>query len=186
MIYDCLSVCDEHSVYDSDFKSDFYKLRGNKLLELDENEYLFSDLFEKIDRSGYSFILKDLKLFIRGQFISNDYTKYLPQFSEADLKNPEALRRIILGNEAEKAHAVRTLLLGPGGAGKSSLADRLQGKPVEQIKVATQGIEYQNHQPLDLQKTFPESNPEEKRPQSLPLGFWRPNHFPWPTPSLPT
>lgn len=45
----------------------------------------------------------------------------------------------------------------------------MQGKPVEKIKPATLGIEYQNHQPLDLQKTFSESNPEQK---DLSLYLW--------------
>ena len=98
---------------------------------------------------------KQLSRFSRSQFTRTD--KYLDD--AARLANVET----------NEIYAVRTLLLGPGGAGKSSLADRLQGKPVEQIKTATLGIEYQNHQPLDLQKNFPESNPEEK---DLNLYLW--------------
>ncbi len=45
-------------------------------------------------------------------------------------------------------------MLGPGGAGKSSLADRLQGKPVEQSKPLTVGVDYLNHQPLNLYDKF--------------------------------
>lgn len=170
LIYDCLSVCDKNFTYDSDFKSDFGRLRENKPLVINHSENLFSDLFDKIDRSGYSFILKDLKAFVSGQFFSSDYIKYLPELSGPEISNIEALHRIILGGEADQIHAVRTLLLGPGGAGKSSLADRLQGIPFDgKPKPATKGIEYQNHQPLDLQQTFPQSNPEEK---DLSLYLW--------------
>jgi GTPase SAR1 family protein len=44
--------------------------------------------------------------------------------------------------------------LGPGGAGKSSLADRLQSKPVETSKKLTVGVDYLDHQPLNLYEKF--------------------------------
>lgn len=136
-----------------------------------EGEYLQSQskLLNELIRADLSFLAEDLKRLWEMQPLGKHAKNYLKDISEADQNNPEALRRIILGNEADQIHAVRTLLLGPGGAGKSSLADCLQGKPVEKIKTATQGIEYQNHQPLDLQKTFPQSNPEEK---DLSLYLW--------------
>ena len=126
-------------------------------------------LLHELSKFGYDFLYEDFKSLLEMKPLRGHAKNYLKDISETDLNNPEALRRIILGGEAEKIYAVRTLLLGPGGAGKSSLADRLQGKPVEQTKTATQGIEYQNHQPLDLKKTFPKSNIEEK---DLSLYLW--------------
>jgi len=113
---------------------------------------------------GLDFVATDLNKLWSGnitleQFKHNaefkHWKNYLNGFSRADLNDPVALRRLILeGEAAEHIHAVRVLLLGPGGAGKSSLADRLHGKPVQEQKKLTPGVEYFGHQPLDLYETF--------------------------------
>ncbi|WP_020559412.1 COR domain-containing protein [Thiofilum flexile] len=100
------------------------------------------------------FLADDLKNIFENKPLGLHAINYLKNISEAELNNPVALRRIILEGEGESIHAVRVLLLGPGGAGKSSLADRLQGKPVNLVKKLTVGVDYLNHQPLNLHNNF--------------------------------
>ena len=73
--------------------------------------------------------------------------------------------------ESEEIKAVRVLLLGPGGAGKTTLADRLQGiDTVEQHK-ATVGINYLSHQALIIDQAkggFAGLN----HPEDLSLFLW--------------
>ncbi|QTR48769.1 COR domain-containing protein [Candidatus Thiothrix anitrata] len=104
---------------------------------------------------GLSFLVDDLNHLWEGKPLGTHVQNYLKKFSEVDLNDPDALRRLILEEEtAENVHAVRVLLLGPGGAGKSSLADRLLGKSVEPIKKLTVGVDYLNHRPLNLYDKF--------------------------------
>lgn len=131
---------------------------------IDDQEIYLDRVHTWLQELGLGFLSDDLRDLLEGRPLNNHVENYLKDISDADLSNPEALHRIILGDESGQIHAVRTLLLGLGGAGKSSLADRLQGKPIEQIKTATPGIEYQNHQPLDLQK--PSRNPTQSKKTS--------------------
>lgn len=110
---------------------------------------------DQLRELGLDFLADDLNQLWQGQPLGAHAVNYLKNFSEAELNDPQTLRRLILqGETAEYIHAVRVLLLGPGGAGKSSLADRLQGNPVNAVKNLTVGVNYQNHQPLDLYATF--------------------------------
>ncbi|WP_246499650.1 COR domain-containing protein [Thiothrix unzii] len=117
------------------------------------------------------FLADDLNALWESRPLEPHAMNYLKEYSDAELNDPAALRRLILGGdkEAEHIHAVRVLLLGPGGAGKSSLADRLQGKPVEQGKKPTVGVDYLNHQPLNLYGTFDYLQQGEK---PLDLYLW--------------
>lgn len=105
---------------------------------------------------GLDFLADDLDDLWAGSPLGAHAKNYLKDFSDTELNDPEALRRLILeGEAAEHIHAVRVLLLGPGGAGKSSLADRLQGKgESEQVKRMTVGVNYFQHQPLNLHEKF--------------------------------
>lgn len=119
---------------------------------------------------GLGFLANDLIDLWDGRPLGDHAQNYLKDFSNAELNDPVALHRLILaGESADHIHAVRVLLLGPGGAGKSSLADRLQGKPVEQGKKLTVGVDYLNHQPLNLYEKFDYLQPRDK---PLDLYLW--------------
>lgn len=105
---------------------------------------------------GLGFLVDDMNALWAGQSLPARAENYLKNLSVTVTNNAVLLARAIQGEQVKNIHAVRVLLLGPGGAGKSSLADRLQGKDVEQIKALTVGINYQEHQPLRLGKIFPE------------------------------
>lgn len=125
---------------------------------------------QQLRELGLDFLADDLNDLLENKILGNHAKKYLKEFSEADLNDPVALRRLILeGEAAEHIHAVRMLLLGPGGAGKSSLADRLQGKAVEHIKDMTPGVNYQDHKPINLRYAF---DYLRKRDKPLDLYLW--------------
>ncbi|EIJ33105.1 hypothetical protein Thini_0458 [Thiothrix nivea DSM 5205] len=124
-----------------------------KLAEINQHWFDFTQQLRNLD---LDFIANDLNDLWESKPLSNHAKNYLEAFSYGELNDPAILRRLILeGETAEHIHAVRVLLLGPGGAGKSSLADRLQGRPlVEQDKKLTVGVDYLNHQSLNLYKIF--------------------------------
>lgn len=120
--------------------------------------------------SGLDFLADDLKCLYENKPLGVHAKKYLKKYSVVDINDPISLRRLILGEtETENIHAVRALLLGPGGAGKSSLADLLQDKPINQVKKLTVGVDYLNHQPIKLYKEFYYLRQGEK---SLDLYLW--------------
>jgi GTPase SAR1 family protein len=130
----------------------WFGLAGGEPKQIFQGRRAFDSQLRKL---GLDFLADDLKDLWEGRPLGIHAKNYLKEFSDADLNDPVALRRLILeGEAAEHIHAVRVLLLGPGGAGKSSLADRLQRKPVEQGKKLTVGVDYLNHQPLNLYNTF--------------------------------
>ncbi|MDQ5768081.1 COR domain-containing protein [Thiothrix subterranea] len=119
---------------------------------------------------GLDFLADDLNDLWEGRPLGTHAKNYLQDLSETITNDPEWLRRAILfGETTENVHAVRALLLGPGGAGKSSLADRLQSKPISQTKKLTVGVDYLNHQPLNLYENFSYLRQGEK---PLDLYLW--------------
>ena len=109
---------------------------------------------------GFDFLADDLSCLFEGKPLGLHAQNYIElpgwnKYSSIERSDPAVLRCLISGKaEVTYIHAVRVLLLGPGGAGKSSLADRLQGKPISQAKKLTVGVDYLNHQPLNLYKNF--------------------------------
>lgn len=124
-------------------------------------------LVKQLSQLGLGFLAADLNTLWHGQPLSPRAENYLKNLSETVTNDLGLLRRAIRGEAVRHVHAVRVLLLGPGGAGKSSLADRLQGNPVETVKRMTPGIE--QHRPLELRKTFPGYGLNDKK---LDLFLW--------------
>lgn len=111
-----------------------------------------SDSLSYLKSLNLDLLAYDLNIVWSGGLIGNYAKNYKKNLSDIIINDPIALRRAILGEETEQIQAVRLLLLGSGGAGKSSLADRLQAKPIQQVKSSTQGIDYLNHQSLKLEE----------------------------------
>jgi len=86
-------------------------------------------------------------------------------YSSSIIEDPKLLKAQLFGDEiGVVTPAVRVLSIGSGGAGKSTLADRLKGKPVEQVKQSTPGIDYYQHQPLDLGLLLPKYQSVKNEP----------------------
>lgn len=132
--------------------------------------YWENSLLNDLRELGLEFLADDLNNLWRNKPLEIHAKNYIKEYSEAEINDPLALSSLILDSKkAGYIHAVRVLLVGPGGAGKSSLVDRLQGSPVEYVKKITFGINYQNHQPLNLYETFPYLQPRER---PLDLYLW--------------
>lgn len=126
--------------------------------------------FEKLVNLGIGFLGEDLSVLCQGGDLGSHAKHYLEDWSDTIVSDSKLLTRVIIfGDPAERIHAVRVLLLGSGGAGKSSLSDRLQKKPVQKSKSVTIGIDYLKHQPLNLQEIFPDF---ELNANGLDLYLW--------------
>ncbi|UOG93674.1 MAG: TIR domain-containing protein [Candidatus Thiothrix sulfatifontis] len=92
-------------------------------------------------------------------------------YSRTEFDSHRILTRIdeLSSQASQKIYAARALLLGEGGAGKSSLKDRLQGNPVEITKGVTVGVDYLQHRALNLQESFPKFELDGK---DLDLFLW--------------
>ncbi|MDQ5770005.1 COR domain-containing protein [Thiothrix subterranea] len=112
------------------------------------------------------FLADDLRRLWGGRDLGEHAHNYVKTLSQAITGDSELLRRaIFFGETTESVYSVRVLLLGAGGAGKSSLVDRLWDKPVEQVKPATLGVRYVQDQPLILHDTFFEFDLDEQEPE---------------------
>lgn len=138
--------------------------------KLRETHQLEESLLKDLADLNLDFLALDLKKVWSGQKIGKHAKNYLKTYSSIITRNPIALRRAILYEEiTEYSQSVRVLLLGSGGAGKSSLADRLQANPIQQFKSSTQGIDYLNHQSLKLEEKHPDFKLETN---DLDLYLW--------------
>jgi len=129
-------------------------------------------LLKDLTELGLDFLANDLQSLWEGKPLGDHAKNYFQDLSESITNDPEALRRAILyGQTTEQVQAVRVLLLGSGGAGKTSLAKLLKGQdPREKAyEAATLGVDYQQHQPIRLHQTLPDLNINE---DDLDLYLW--------------
>lgn len=117
-------------------------------------------LLTDIAELNLDFLSNDLHALLHGKPLGKHVANYLEDLSTSILTDPYALRKAILSQEKiQRIKAVRVLLLGSGGAGKTSLAKRLKGeKEFTTYQAATTGVDYQQHQALKLHETLPELN----------------------------
>lgn len=114
-------------------------------------------LLNRLTLLDLKFLADDLRYLWRGYKLGKHASRYLEEFSTTETQNANSLKRLILENvKTDHMQAVRILLLGPGGSGKSSLADLLQGKSTKKPRYATMGIDLIDSNALDFKNTFPE------------------------------
>jgi len=112
-----------------------------------ENRFL-----QYLDSVGLDFLIEDTKNIFKNCIDFNHIDSYKLNFSSAIEQDPELLKRaIILGEDTEPSQAVRILLLGSGGAGKTQLAKRLKGEEYcVSVEHATCGIAIDSDEAVDL------------------------------------
>lgn len=150
---------DYNFIFRGDF--DFSKEWSYKSLWLSEKPSKFEGNKSKLGRYlkflrlGFLFdILGDAW---RGQEIDNFKIVNLSKnLSVTIINNSKLLEKAISLGGVDLVHSVRNVLIGPGGAGKSSLSDRLQQKPIDHCKRVSLGIDYLQHQSMNLNDKFPE------------------------------
>ena len=136
----------QNSLLNSDQKINYFELmhsfeEGNHLTEWSIS------FIKSLHTLGLDFLAHDINKLWAMEPLGDHAKNYLKNLSEAITNDPIALREAILGrkNVVEKSQTVRVLLLGPGGAGKSSLRDRLLGREIgnRRGEDATIGVEYE-------------------------------------------
>ncbi len=105
---------------------------------------LEKDLITQLQDLELDFLVNDIKCLWEDKPLGKHAINYTKMYSETITNNAEFLKSVIFGEiQTEKLTATRVLLLGAGGAGKTTLADRLNHKkPTNENKSATKGIEY--------------------------------------------
>ncbi len=99
-------------------------------------------LLQTLVRLGLDFVAEDLNRLFNNEPLPKERIRAYFEFnlSEAQRNDPEAIRQAILGDVVTQKE-VRVLLVGPGGAGKTTLFKRLLGKdPAEHQGGATSGV----------------------------------------------
>ncbi len=134
-------------------------------------EILKDKLITQLNQLNLDFLANDIKCLWEDKTIGVHGINYTKKYSERVTNSARKLRRTIIEGLTEKLTATRVLLLGAGGAGKTTLADRLNNQPISktiEYKSATIGINYNNHQAIDL-------NPfgiDEELQENLQLYLW--------------
>ncbi len=108
--------------------------------------------FIEFQKLGLDFLADEIQTLWNGELTDEAVLKrYSEQISVEILDDAKALKAFILGEEiAEENSAVRVMLVGPGGAGKTSLHDLLLTRQTEFIKTATSGVGCNELEPIDL------------------------------------
>lgn len=119
-------------------------------------------LLQQLKQSKLPFLAIDLAEFLSGDWSLATCHKYAQGISETEIKTANDLRRLLLSEDVSKNYAVRALLLGPGGAGKTSLRNLIEvgrdsmaseeRKRIEAIAPTqpTVGIDFNHHDYIDL------------------------------------
>ena len=96
------------------------------------------------------FLARDVRSLWANKLSNKDIQKYLKNISQTELQTATDLKRLLLIEDAtQENYAVRALLLGPGGAGKTSLSQLLEFGQIQKNTAPTLGVNYQNHRALD-------------------------------------
>ena len=102
---------------------------------------LQSRLCSELSAIGLEFLAEDVQKVWRGELIEGKrFMRYAEQFDEDILTDINALKEFIVAGNGQGNRAVRVMLLGPGGAGKSSLRDLLFRRKTHIGRSATIGI----------------------------------------------
>ncbi len=127
---------------------------------------------EQLKGLGLGFLAGDITRVWNGEEIEEQrFARYTEKISDDILGDAKKFREYIVGEvEVKENTAVRVMLLGPGGAGKSSLRDLIFKRETITGKEATIDIDHNNHQPVELEVHEKVMNTEF--PKDLNLYIW--------------
>ncbi len=119
--------------------------------------------------NGLDFLADDFKKLWAGEHPGDHLQNYLKNVSESELQTAKDIRKLIHGDAVEENYAVRVILIGPGGAGKTSLFELLTKGETTKGTAPTEGVSYQNHTPVDLTQHLLE---KDQQKYNLDLYLW--------------
>lgn len=91
------------------------------------------------------------RIVLRGNVVLPKHTEcYLELPSKSITSSADALRIFLQGKALSENQAVRAMLIGPGGAGKTSLWHLLTSRDITEKPKVTKGVEYHDHTPVKL------------------------------------
>lgn len=106
----------------------------------------------ELKKLGLGFLTEDIQKLWKGEQIDEErLLRYADtEIGEDIWGNAKALEAYIAGGAKADNNAVRVMLVGPGGAGKTSLRDLILQRKTDLFKKATPGVEHHNHQAVDI------------------------------------
>lgn len=140
---------------------------------------LQTQFLDELEGLGFGFLAEDIQKLWKGEQI--DEVRLLryadTEIGEDIWGNAKALEAYITGGAKADNNAVRVMLVGPGGAGKTSLRDLILQRKTELFKTATKGVEHHNHQAVDIvqhKEALSEISDDEvrKKAEKLDLFLW--------------
>ncbi|NQZ12034.1 MAG: hypothetical protein HRT35_33190 [Algicola sp.] len=124
---------------------------------------------ENLNNNGLDFLADDIKKFWAGENPGDHLLNYLKNVSESELQTPKDIRKLIHGYAVDDNYAVRAILIGPGGAGKTSLFELLTEGETTKGTAPTEGVNYHNHTPVNFTQHV---NEAEQHKYILDLYLW--------------
>ena len=172
-ISDFLFLIEESNSVDSIVSVDIWN--GERSSEITK---CHDQLLSQISEIGLGFLIPDMESLLAGCLNERDIEKYLNYVSNTEVFTADNLKEVLYRkssyDEMDDNYAVRVILLGPGGAGKSSLAELLYTGEVTTSHMPTIGVNYQQHDSLDIliHGYLIENNEIYKKMSLLDLYLW--------------